>query len=129
MERTNGIAFSPDESHLYVSDTSGFDYARGDCHIRVYPVLNGRQALTGRVFAAIAPGQPDGICVDASGNIFTSSTDSVQVFTPDGTRLGKIFVPEICTNLTFGGLANRSLLITAGKSLYAIDLNTHGIPQ
>ena len=129
MERPNGIAFSPDESWLYVSDTSGFDEPHGYHYIRAYSVVDGRRATAGRVFAIVSPGQPDGLCVDASGHIFSSSQNSVQVFTPDGTRLGKILVPETCTNLTFGGRENRCLFITAGKSLYAIDLNTHGIQQ
>ena len=129
MERPNGIAFSPDESWLYVSDTSGFDEPHGYHYIRTYSVLDGRRATNGRILAIVTPGQPDGLCVDASGHIFSSSQDSVQVFTPDGNRLGKILVPETCTNLTFGGYEDRRLFITAGKSLYAIDLNTRGIKQ
>jgi gluconolactonase len=129
MERPNGIAFSPDESLLYISDTSGFDEPQGYHHIRAYSVVNGRQVTNGRILAVVSPGQPDGLCVDASGHVFSSSQDSVQVFTPDGTRLGKILIPETCTNLTFGGHEDRRLFITAGKSLYAIDLNTRGIQQ
>jgi len=143
MERPNGLAFSPDENLLYVSDTSEFDYPQGHHYIRVYDVVDGQQVTNGRVFAEIEPGQPDGFRVDKQGNIFTSSEDSVQVYAPDGTRLGKILVPETCANLTFGGLERDSeallrsrsvsqrsadrLFITAGQSLYAIDLNTHGV--
>lgn len=127
MVRPNGLAFSPDESLLYVSDTAAFNIPVGPHHIRVYEVVDGRWAKNGCVFAVIEPGQPDGLRVDEQGNIFTSSEDSVQVYTPDGTRLGKIFVPETCANLTFGGKERDRLLITAGKSLYAIDLNTRGV--
>jgi len=128
-ERPNGLTFSPDERFLYVSDTSAFNIPHGDHDIRVYDVVDGRRVTNSRVFAVIEPGQPDGMRVDEHGNIFTSSEDSVQVYAPDGTRLGKILVPEISANLTFGGPGRDRLFITAGKSLYAIDLNTRGVQQ
>jgi gluconolactonase len=127
MVRPNGLAFSPDEHLLYVSDTAAFDIPQGPHHIRVYEIADDFQATNGRVFAVIDPGQPDGLRVDSMGNVFTSSEDSVQVYAPDGTCLGKILVPEVCTNLTFGGLNSDRLFITAGHSLYAIDLNTYGV--
>ncbi|MEM1251902.1 MAG: SMP-30/gluconolactonase/LRE family protein [Cyanobacteria bacterium P01_H01_bin.21] len=121
MERPNGLAFSPDEKILYVSDTSQVNYAQGHHYIRAYDMVD-NQASNSRVFAVIEPGQPDGIKVDGGGNIFTSSADSVQIYSPDGNRLGKILLPEVCANLTFGGQDSKSLFITAGKSLYAIGL-------
>lgn len=127
MERPNGIAFSPDESLLYVSDTSGFDYPQGHHDIRVYAVVDGRRTENGRVFVVVEPGQPDGFRVDERGNLFTSSADSVQVFAPDGTRLGKIRTPGVCANLTFGGQEHNRLFVASGSSLYAIDLNTRGV--
>jgi gluconolactonase len=93
----------------------------------VYEVVDERRVTNGRVFAVIAPGIPDGFRVDEHGNVFTSSKDSVQVYAPNGTRLGKIPVPETCSNLTFGGPERDRLLIAVGKSLYAIDLNTRGV--
>ncbi|WP_315791162.1 SMP-30/gluconolactonase/LRE family protein [Fischerella sp. JS2] len=130
MVRPNGLTFSPDESLLYVSDTAAFNIPGGPHHIRVYEVgEDGQHVSNGRVFAVIEPGQPDGIRVDEHGNVFTSSKDSVQVYAPDGTRLGKILVPETCANLTFGGKEHDRLFITAGHSLYAIDLNTRGVQQ
>ncbi|MGB7414425.1 MAG: SMP-30/gluconolactonase/LRE family protein [Thermosynechococcaceae cyanobacterium] len=127
MERPNGLVFSPDERLLYVSDTSAYEDAELYHDIRVYDVVEGRTVTNGRVFTVVDPGQPDGLCVDWQGHIFTSSKDSVQVYTPAGSILGKILVPEICANLTFGGVNRDRLLITAGTSLYAIDLNTQGI--
>jgi gluconolactonase len=127
MVRPNGLAFSPSEDLLYVSDTSAFNIPQGFHHIRVYDVVEGRWVKNGRVFAVIEPGQPDGLRVDERGNIFTSSKDSVQVYADDGKRLGKIPVPETCTNLTFGKQERDRLLIAAGTSLYAIDLNTRGM--
>ncbi|MBA3924560.1 MAG: SMP-30/gluconolactonase/LRE family protein [Nostocaceae cyanobacterium] len=129
MLRPNGLTFSPDESLLYVSDTSAFNIADGYHHIRVYDVVDGRYIEDGRVFAVIEPGQPDGLRVDNLGNIFTTSGDSVQVYTPNGIRLGKIITPHICANLTFGGSRRDRLFIACGDSLYAIDLNTHGVQQ
>ncbi|MFN6538870.1 MAG: SMP-30/gluconolactonase/LRE family protein [Nostoc sp. EkiNYC01] len=127
MVRPNGLAFSPDESLLYVSDTAAFNIPGGPHHIRVYEVVGERYLKNGRVFAVIEPGQPDGLRVDEYGNVFTSSQDSVQIYAPDGTRLGKIFVPETSANLTFGGQEGDRLFITAGHSLYVIDLNTRGV--
>lgn len=127
MERPNGLAFSPDESLLYVSDTSEFDYPQGHHYIRAYDVVDGRWARNGRVFIQVEPGQPDGFRVDESGNLFTTSEDSVQVFAPDKTRLGKIRTPGTCANLTFGGQDRNRLFIAAGSSLYAIDLYTRGV--
>jgi gluconolactonase len=129
MTHPNGIAFSPDESLLYVSDSSSFDIPQGAHHIRVYEAVGDRQMANGRVFAVINPGQPDGLRVDALGNVFVTSRDGVQVYAPDGSRLGKILVPEICSNLTFGGMNGDRLFIAAGRSLYAIDLNTRGVQR
>ncbi|MBE9227949.1 SMP-30/gluconolactonase/LRE family protein [Phormidium sp. LEGE 05292] len=123
MLRPNGLTFSPDEQLLYVSDSSAFNIPDGYHHVRVYEVVEGRTVTNGRVFAEINPGQPDGLRVDKQGNVFISSEDSVQVYAPDGTRLGKILVPETVANLTFGGRGGKRLFIAAGKSLYAIDLN------
>jgi gluconolactonase len=142
MVRPNGLAFSPDESLLYVSDTAAFNIPGGPHHIRVYEVVGvgvarrrDRYVKNGRVFAVIEPGQPDGLRVDEHGNVFTSSQDSVQIYASDGTRLGKILVPETSANLTFGGKEGDSLsgtlrkrlFITAGHSLYVIDLNSRGV--
>lgn len=129
MAKPNGLAFSPDESLLYVSDTSAAEHPQQHHYIRVYEVVDNRYVKEGRVFATIEPGEPDGFRVDVHGNIFTSSADSVQVYAPDGTRLGKIFVPELCTNLTFGGENRDRLFITGKTSLYAIDLNTKGVQR
>lgn len=122
MERPNGLAFNSNETILYVSDTSQVDYIQGHHYIRAYDLVNQKQVTNSRVFATVEPGQPDGIKVDPQGNVFASSADSVQVYAADGTRLGKIFVPEVVANLTFGGHDGKRLFITAGGSLYAIDL-------
>lgn len=122
MERPNGLAFSQDETILYVSDTSQVDYPQGHHNIRAYDVVDRKQVVNSRVFIEIEPGQPDGFKVNSQGNIFTSSADSVQIYSPEGDRLGKIFVPEVVSNLTFGGRHSKRLFITAGGSLYAMNL-------
>ena len=126
MIHPNGLAFSPDESILYVSDTSaavlGDD---GQHHLRAYDIERDGQtlrAVNGRVFAEIEPGLPDGFRLDEFGNLYTSSLDAIQVFAPDRTLIGRIPVPEKISNCCFGGPDRRTLFITATTSLYAIDL-------
>lgn len=129
VEEPNGLAFSPDERLLYVSDTSAALRADGGGHhqIMVFDVVDGRGLANGRVFAVVEPGLPDGFRVDASGWIYTSSQDGIQVYHPDGTRLGKIRVPEKVANCTFGGAGRNELYIAASSSLYRIRLNTCGL--
>ena len=79
-----------------------------------------------RVFAEIDAGLPDGIRVDVEGNIWSSAGDGVHCFAPDGTRLGKIFVPETVANLTFGGPMRNRLFIAATSSLYSIYVAATG---
>jgi gluconolactonase len=129
-EHPNGLAFSPDESLLYVSDTSGALPAHGSNHcIWAFDVVDGRRLANGRVFAEIAPGVPDGFRVDAQGWIYTSAQDGVHVYHPDGTRIGRIGVPEKVGNLTFGGRDRDVLYIAASTSLYRIRLATRGLQR
>lgn len=123
----NGLAFSPDESLLYVSDTAAALPGHGTQRcIHVFDVVAGARLANGRVFAEIAPGVPDGFRVDVEGRVFTSAMDGVHVLHPDGMPLALIPVPEKVGNLCFGGTARNTLFITASTSLYAIDLATHG---
>jgi gluconolactonase len=128
VEEPNGLAFSPDESLLYVSDTSaalGRD-SRDGHHIRAYDVFDGRRVKNGRVFAAVEPGVADGFRVDVAGNVWTSSADSVQVFGPDGVRRGAVPVPETVGNLCFGGPDRATLFVAATTGLYRIHTRTRG---
>ena len=130
VEEPNGLAFSPDESRLYVSDTSAAMRTDGGGrhHLMVFDVREGALA-NGRVFAEVNPGLPDGFRLDAQGWIYTSSLDSVQVYHPDGSLLGKIHVPEKVGNLCFGGAGRDRLYIAASSSLYRIVLRTEGIQR
>ncbi len=123
VREPNGLAFSPDENLLYVSDTSAALNDKGNHHIVKFDVAS--NALSNpRIFAVVSPGVPDGFRVDRQGWVYTSSLDSVQVYHPDGVLLGKIHVPEKVGNLCFGGPTGNQLYIAASTSLYRINLHT-----
>ena len=122
FDRPNGIAFSPDERRLYVSDSS-----RARCHIRWFDVAADGTLSGGAVFAVIDAGVSDGFRLDADGNVWTSAEDGIHVFDPDGHLLGKIFVPEKVANCEFGGADRATLFITASTSLYAVDVAAKGL--
>lgn len=128
VQEPNGLAFSPDEKILYVSDTSAALAApgHGNHHICAFDVIDGRGLANPRVFAEVSPGLPDGFRVDKQGWIYTSSEDSVQIYDTQGIQLGKIAVPEKVGNLTFGGAQRDQLYILASTSVYRIQLNTQG---
>jgi gluconolactonase len=120
MEEPNGLAFNEDQTVLYVAD-SGIVLGNGvNHHIRAYPVESGTCG-EGRTFAVIEPGIPDGFRVDERGNVWTSSKDSVQVFRPDGTLIGRIPVDEVVGNLCFGGTGGRTLFIAASSGIRRIE--------
>lgn len=125
----NGLAFSPDESTLYVSDTSTArlkDQGGGGQHnILAFDVVGGTALTNPRVFAEIAPGVPDGFRITSRGWILTSAADGIHVYDPDGIRLGRIPVPEVVSNCCFGGPNGRTLYITATSSLYRIPLRSN----
>jgi gluconolactonase len=131
VEEPNGLGFSPDESILYVSDTSAAmrGDGSGNHHIVAFDVLAGGDLARPRVFAVVDPGLADGFRLDAHGFLYTSSADSVQVFHPDGTRLARIPVPEKIGNLCFGGARRDELYIAATSSLYRIRLGTQGLQR
>jgi gluconolactonase len=128
VEEPNGLAFSPDESILYVSDTSAAlrTDGSGHHHIVAFEVIGGQDLASPRVFAVVNPGLADGFRIDVHGFVYTSSADSVQVYHPDGTRMARIAVPEKVGNLTFGGNDGNELFVCASTSLYRIRLNTRG---
>ena len=126
MLHPNGLAFSPDESILYISDTSAHIFGeKGHHHLRAYDIFDG-VATNGRVFAEVSPGLPDGFRLDVHGNLFVSCLDAIQVFAPDATLIGRIPVPEKVANCCWGGPDQRTLYVAASTSLYAIDLQTSG---
>lgn len=125
MACPNGLAFSPDESRLYVADT-GRMFQSDPQHIRAYDMVDGRP-VDGRLFHKIDPGIADGFRVDSDGNLWSSAADGVHCIAPDGRLLGKILVPETVSNVCFGGRAKNRLFITAATSIYSVVLNRRGV--
>lgn len=127
FECPNGLAFSPDESLLYVADTGTMFDPNAEQHIRAFDVGSDGRLHGGDVFHVISPGMADGIRVDTDGNLWSSAGDGVHCLNPAGDLLGKIKVPETVSNICFGGRAKHRLFITATTSLYTIVLNRQGI--
>jgi len=128
MQRPNGLAFSPDESRLYVVDTPAEPKTT-----HVYDITeNGTKAVNGRVFFA-TPGWADGIRCDTEGNVWCGFTggegeDGVAIFAPDGKLIGRILLPERCANVCFGGVKRNRLFMAASQSIYALYVEAQGAP-
>ena len=121
----NGLAFSPDESVLYVADTGLTHAVDGPAHVRRFKVsAHGDSLSGGEVFSACPAGLYDGFRVDAQGNLWLSAGDGVHCHASDGTLLGKIRVPESVANVCFGGAKLNRLFICGTTSLYSVYLNT-----
>jgi gluconolactonase len=130
FDKPNGLAFSPDETVLYVTDT-GANQAPGTYfparphHVRAFDVHDGRRLGHDRLFAVVSPGVPDGIKLDRQGRVYTSSASGVQVFSPDGDLLGEINAPGVA-NFAFGGPDNDVLFILADTRIWQVKLNVAG---
>lgn len=124
MACPNGLAFSPDESRLYVADT-GRAFHDDPRHILAFDMGTGRPR-GGSLFHRIEPGAADGIRLDQDGNLWSSAGDGVHCIAPDGHLMGKVLVPERVSNLCFGGRAKHRLFITATTGLYSVVLNRKG---
>jgi gluconolactonase len=126
----NGLCFSPDERLLYVVESRGVPHRK----ILAYEVAgDGRSIANKRVLIDAGPGQtPDGMRCDVDGNLWcgwgmgSEALDGVLVFAPDGTRIGRIALPERCANVCFGGAKRNRLFMAASQSLYALYINTQG---
>jgi gluconolactonase len=127
MLRPNGIAFSPDEKYLYVADTGSTHKENGPQHIRRFTIeANGAKLSGGEIFAKSTAGLYDGFRIDRNGRIWTSSSEGVHCYDPDGTLIGKILIPEMVANVTFGGAKLNRLFICGTTSLYSIYLTANG---
>jgi gluconolactonase len=113
MARPNGLAFSPDESRLYVVDTPG-------------------EPKTTHVYDIVENGTKDGIRVDTEGNVWCGFSggegeDGVAIFAPDGKLIGRILLPERCANVCFGGTKRNRLFMAASQSVYALYVEAQGV--
>jgi gluconolactonase len=117
--RPNGLAFSADERELFIVDTRAK-------HIRRFTAAQDATLSGGEVFATCDAGSFDGIRIDDAGRVWAAAHDGLHCFDPDGTLIGKLLVPEIVANFTFGGIKRNQLYITATSSLYGIRVNVSG---
>jgi gluconolactonase len=136
--KPNGLCFSPDYKKLYVADTGASHYPGTPEVIKVWDVIDDKRLANGRVFASMQlngfdkAGFADGIRADVDGNIWASAGwvgegyDGVHIFAPDGIRIGQILLPEICSNVCFGGTKRNRLFMTGSQSLYAVYVETTG---
>jgi gluconolactonase len=124
--RPNGLAFSPDERVLYVSDTGASHVAGHSRAIVAYDARPDNTVANPRIFATLRDGFYDGFRCDTHGNVWTSAFGGVHCYAPDATHIGTIPIPEIVSNVCFGGRKRNRLFITAQTSLYAIYVNAQG---
>lgn len=144
--KPNGLCFSPDYKKLYVADTGASHYEDAPKNIKVWDVVEEKKLANGKEFASMTlktvngigeksekAGFADGIRCDVDGNIWASAGwvgdgyDGVHVFEPEeGVRIGQIRLPEICSNVCFGGTKRNRLFMTGSTSLYAVYVETQG---
>ena len=125
--KPNGLAFSLDETALFITDTGGTHELDGPRHMRRHSIgADGKTLGAGEVFATSTAGFFDGFRIDTGNRIWTSAMDGVHCYNSAGTLIGKILIPEIVSNVCFGGLKGNRLFITATTSLYAVYLNVNG---
>ena len=125
--KPNGLAFSPDESMLYIADTGITHDLDGPKHIRRHKVGADGALSGGRVFAECTNGVFDGFRFDRDGRIWTSAGDGVHCLASDGRLIGKVQIPEMVANVCFGGAKLNRLLICGTTSLYSVYLNVNGV--
>ena len=127
MGGPDGLAFSPDESKLYIVDTGVQTSIGRDSNVRVYDVA-GDRLTNGRVFVPTfgTIGRSDGVRTDMDGNVWITlgsgdpNESGVRCYAPDGTLIGKIHIPETCANLCFGGRKKNRLFICGSTSIYSL---------
>jgi gluconolactonase len=137
--KPNGFCFSPDYKKVYVAETGATHYPEAPKNIKVWDI-DGASLKNGREFASMkmdlngkeVAGLADGIRCDKDGNIWAGSGwvgegyDGVQIFSPEGKRIGLIVLPEVCSNVCFGGPRRNRLFMTASRSLYAVHVEAIG---
>ncbi|MBM5799528.1 MAG: SMP-30/gluconolactonase/LRE family protein [Cyanobacteria bacterium K_DeepCast_35m_m2_023] len=123
----NGLAFSPDESLLYVAESGAPGVSEPRRMLRRFDVAADGQSLSGgESFHCIHPGWADGFAVDEAGNLWCGAADGVHCVAPDGTLIGKVLVPKQVSNVCFGDRYNSRLFLCASTALYSLFTNTRG---
>jgi gluconolactonase len=123
-----GLAFSPDERRLYVSETGDQSKENPRQYIRMFELSgDGARLSGGDIFHKIEPGYCDGLRVDEDGNLWSSAGDGVHCIDPRGQLIGKVLLPYRVSNLAFGGPTKNRLFILASHTLYAVFLNRRGV--
>ena len=126
LTRPNGIAFSPDEKYLYVSNS---EPKKIWMRYRVQP--DGTLTEGKLLYDATSdkrPGSPDGMKIDQQGNLYSAGPGGIWIFSSEGKPLGTILIPEKVSNLTWAGPDRKTLYITASDKLYRVHLNIAGAP-
>lgn len=127
LKKPNGLCFSPDYNKLYITDTNAVPGK-----IMVYDVVDGQRLENGRLFRDVGSGLADGIRCDVDGNLWSSAGwggpgyDGVHIFSPDGDLIGQIHLPEMVSNLCFGGQKRNRLFMTGSQSIYSLYVETQG---
>jgi gluconolactonase len=130
FNKPNGLAFSPDESVLYINDSAaiqgpGSYYPALPHHLRAFDVVDGRHLRNGRLFAVVSPGIPDGLKVDDAGRVYSSSASGLQVFNPEGDLIGEILAPGVA-NFCFGGPGRNVIFMMADPSIFQVRIAATG---
>jgi gluconolactonase len=130
FHKPNGLAFSPDESILYVNDSAAVEgpgtYVIGlPHHIKAFDVVDGSHLAGERLFAVVTPGIPDGLKVDSKGRVYSSSLTGVQVFEPRGRLLGEIFAAGVA-NFCFGGKENDTIFMMCDSAIHIARVAARG---
>ena len=129
FKKPNGLAFSPDESILYINDSGAIEgpdtyYVDLPHHIRAFDVVGG-QLRNDRLFAVVTPGVPDGLKLDSEGRVYSSCSTGVKVYEPDGKLIGEILAPGVA-NFCFGGEANDTLFLMCDTNITIVRIAAKG---
>lgn len=135
--KPNGLCFSPDYKKLYLADTGATHYPDAPKIIKIFDIADSKTLRNGRQFCSMelkgkGAGLADGIRADKDGNIWVGAGwvgdgyDGVHIFSPAGERIGMILLPEICSNICFGGSRRNRLFMTGSQSLYSVYVETQG---
>jgi gluconolactonase len=124
--KPNGLAFSPDETMLYVADSGMSHDPSGPHHIRAFKVNKDGTLKGGKVFCETDIGLPDGMRIDTDGNVWTSAGPGINCYAPSGDLLGRIKFPQMVSNLVFGGAKRNRLFVTCTHEVYSVFVAATG---